>query len=166
MKLGTKVPSSLSWTTRRRRTSLSIAQIMAKLGVSASFKSYAPNLIPNNRKKYTLHSTVRARLLTTIPDSTSRKFILLGTYPRGAKGQHAIIFLDFANEETGGSKIRQCDKDKDMEKWYARPQNGKECLMGHKVRTFSTRSGYFRSLARRSAAMVLPTKTRRRLLCG
>jgi len=72
--------------------------------------------------------------LTTIPDSTSRKFILLGTYPRGTGGHHTIIFLDFANEETGGSKMRQCDKDKDMEKWYARPQNGKECLMGHKVR--------------------------------
>jgi hypothetical protein len=96
--------------------------------------------------------------LTTIPDSTSRKFILLGTYPRGTNGQHTIIFLDFANEETGGSKMRQCDKDKDMEKWYARPQNGKECLMGHKVHTFIDVQGTLCSLIPGLQAMVLPTE--------
>lgn len=75
--------------------------------------------------------------LQRCPDSTSRKFILLGTYPRGQSGQHAIMFLDFANDETGGSKMRQCDKDQDMEKWYGRQQNGKGCLMGHRVSHFT-----------------------------
>lgn len=89
------------------------------------------------RKKYDLGTKIRARLLTTMPDSTSRKFILLGTYPRGQSGQHAIMFLDFANDETGGSKMRQCDKDQDMEKWYGRQQNGKGCLMGHRVSHFT-----------------------------
>ncbi|KAF8314674.1 Oligoxyloglucan reducing end-specific cellobiohydrolase [Clavulina sp. PMI_390] len=83
-------------------------------------------------KKYDIGTKIRARLLTTVPDSTSRKFILLGTRPRGTGGDpHAVVFLDFANDETGGSKLRECE-DNDMEKWYARPQNGKECLMGHK----------------------------------
>ena len=79
---------------------------------------------------------MRARALTTLPDSTSRKFILFGSYARGdssAKdGKYVIAFLDFA-AEGGGEDLPQCDKDKDMEKWYARTQNGKECLMGHKV---------------------------------
>jgi hypothetical protein len=76
---------------------------------------------------------MRARLLTTIPDSTSRKFILLSTHHRSEGGRHAVFFLDFANEETGGAKLPQCDPTNDMEKFYARTLSGKECLMGHKV---------------------------------
>mgnify|MGYP002718847198 CR=1 FL=1 len=74
--------------------------------------------------------TVRGIVLTTIPDSTSQKFLLIGTSPRGKGGdggRHALIFLDFAPLQT-----RQC-QDKDFEKWYARGAEGKECLMGHKV---------------------------------
>ncbi|WWD19083.1 hypothetical protein CI109_103541 [Kwoniella shandongensis] len=73
--------------------------------------------------------TVRGLVLTTIPDSTSQKFILLGTFPRrdsSSGGRHAMIFLDFAPVQS-----RQC-KDSDFERWYARSAEGKECLMGHK----------------------------------
>ncbi|WVQ82331.1 hypothetical protein IAT38_004459 [Cryptococcus sp. DSM 104549] len=73
--------------------------------------------------------TVRGLVLTTIPDSTSQKFLLLGTLPRkdsGNGGRHAIIFLDFAPLQQ-----RMCN-DKDFERWYARSADGKECLMGHK----------------------------------
>lgn len=82
------------------------------------------------RNKLDLGVTVRTIVLTTIPDSTSQKFLLLGTSPRGKGGnggRHAMVFLDFAPLQT-----RQC-KDDDFERWYARSGEGKECLMGHKV---------------------------------
>ncbi|KAI5476446.1 signal sequence binding protein [Pseudohyphozyma bogoriensis] len=84
-------------------------------------------------QSFDLGVKIRARLLTTVPDSTSLKFILLGTLTRkskdkGAKGErHVVIHMDF---ETLGK--RKCES-KDMEKWYARTLGGKpDCLMGHK----------------------------------
>jgi hypothetical protein len=72
-------------------------------------------------------------VLTTVPDSTSLKFILLGSLSRddakGSGGRHAVIHLDFEP-----AKVRKCE-DGDFEKWYARTLKGKECLMGHKART-------------------------------
>ena len=82
------------------------------------------------RKQLDIGVTIRAIVLTTIPDSTSQKFLVLGTSPRGRggdDGRHALVFLDFAPLQT-----RQC-KDSDFEKWYARGVQGNECLMGHKV---------------------------------
>ncbi|KIR51702.1 signal sequence binding protein [Cryptococcus gattii Ru294] len=72
--------------------------------------------------------TIRGIVLTTIPDSTSQKFLLLGTLPRKDSngGRHAMVFLDFAPLQT-----RQC-KDSDFERWYARSADSKECLMGHR----------------------------------
>ena len=73
--------------------------------------------------------TVRARLLTTINDSTGLKFMLLGTLARKDESsqRHTIVFLDFL---TVGK--RKCN-DQDREKWYARKIGGVEdCLMGHK----------------------------------
>ncbi|ORY88169.1 putative signal sequence binding protein [Leucosporidium creatinivorum] len=84
-------------------------------------------------KKVELDVKIRARLLTTIPDSTSLKFILLGTLTRrskdkGSNGErHVVVHLDF---DTLGK--RKCGNN-DMEKWYARTLGGKpDCLMGHK----------------------------------
>lgn len=91
-----------------------------------------------HRQKYDLSVKVRARLLTTIPDSTSQKFILIGSLARKdskPEGRHVVVFLDFA-----GMRDRQC-QDGDFEKWYARGKGGHECIMGHKVRmarTFGT----------------------------
>lgn len=82
------------------------------------------------RKELDLGVTLRAQVLTTVPDSTSRKFILLGTLSRadqGNGGRQAIVHLDFAP-----SQGRKCESG-DFEKWYARSIKGKECLMGHKV---------------------------------
>lgn len=82
---------------------------------------------------YDFGVTVRVKLLTTIPDSTSQKFLLLGSLARkkGKKadeGRHVIVHIDF----TALGK-RHC-KDSDLEKWYARNINGQpDCLMGHKV---------------------------------
>lgn len=90
------------------------------------------------RQEFDLGVKIRARLLTTVPDSTSLKFILLGTLTRHSKDQgsngerHVIVHMDF---ET--LRKRKCES-KDMEKWYARTLGGKpDCLMGHKVRPLS-----------------------------
>jgi hypothetical protein len=78
---------------------------------------------------------LRARLLTTVPDSTSLSFVLLGTLTRtsehkGSNGErHIIVHIDFESLEK-----RKCG-DQDMERWYARTMGGEpDCLMGHKVR--------------------------------
>jgi hypothetical protein len=76
---------------------------------------------------------IRATILTTTPDSTSVKFILVGK----TKDHKTHIFaLDFEDILDG----KQCNIDKDhedksdYEKWYARLDNdGKpDCLMGRK----------------------------------
>lgn len=74
----------------------------------------------------------RARALTTVPDSTSQKFMLIGQLARKDQtgdGRYVVVFLDFAK-----MRPRQC-MDADFEKWYARRGDGQEheCLMGHKV---------------------------------
>lgn len=69
-----------------------------------------------------------------MPDSTSLKFILLGTLTRkskdkGSKGErHVVVHMDFES-----LKKRRCTPN-DLEKWYARTIGGQpDCLMGHKV---------------------------------
>jgi len=88
------------------------------------------------RKSYKFGVKLRARILTTVSDSTSQKFILIGQLDKreqGNDGRFAVVFLDFAN-----TRSRQCG-DGDFEDWYARTAKGKECLMGHKVRVFALR---------------------------
>jgi hypothetical protein len=73
---------------------------------------------------------LRARALSTVQDSTSQKFILLGQLSRQdstPEGRVAAVFLDFAPMGR-----RKCGES-DFEKWYARTAKNKECLMGHKV---------------------------------
>ena len=83
------------------------------------------------RKKYKLDVKVRARALTTVPDSTSQKFLMLGQIARkdqkADQGKFVTVFLDFAE-----TRSRQCGAS-DFENWYARTASH-ECLMGHKVR--------------------------------
>ncbi|KZV63312.1 Oligoxyloglucan reducing end-specific cellobiohydrolase, partial [Peniophora sp. CONT] len=80
-------------------------------------------------KSAKLPTTLRARALTTVPDSTSQKFMLLGQLGRGEagadSGRYVIAHLDFAPV-----RGRQCGE-ADFEKWYARSQHH-ECLMGHR----------------------------------
>ena len=75
-----------------------------------------------------LPAKIRAKLLTTTPDSTGLKFILLGTEGRGDGEKNFVLALDF-----NGLHERKCN-DKDLEKWYARlDKNGNPiCVMGRK----------------------------------
>jgi hypothetical protein len=91
-----------------------------------------PTYIPP-RKSYKFGVKLKARILTTVSDSTSQKFILVGLLDKREQiddNRIAVVFLDFAN-----TRSRQCG-DNDFEDWYARTAKGKECLMGHKVRAF------------------------------
>lgn len=84
-----------------------------------------------DRSTYKLDVRVRSRILTTVPDSTSQKFIMVGQVGRAdqkPEGRYVVIFLDFA-----GTRSRKCGES-DLEKWYARAATSKDdCLMGHKV---------------------------------
>ncbi|KAJ3780213.1 vacuolar protein sorting/targeting protein 10 [Lentinula aff. detonsa] len=81
-------------------------------------------------KTYNIGLKLRARALSTVPDSTSQKFLLVGQVSRKDEnynkyGRYVVVFLDFA-----GIRNRKCEEN-DFERWYAR--SGKsECLMGHK----------------------------------
>ncbi|KZV85936.1 Oligoxyloglucan reducing end-specific cellobiohydrolase [Exidia glandulosa HHB12029] len=80
-------------------------------------------------KDIKLDYPVRAKVLTTLPDSTSQQFILIGQMDRARvkdRKPYVAISLDFAP-----SRSRQCTQS-DMETWRARSMKGKECLMGHK----------------------------------
>ena len=80
-------------------------------------------------KSVDLDDSVDAKILTTVPDSTSRKFILEATKrSRKNKNVEYILYaLDF-----DGLHERKCE-DKDFEEWPARKdEDGKAaCLMGH-----------------------------------
>ncbi|KAJ7113669.1 vacuolar protein sorting/targeting protein 10 [Mycena crocata] len=82
-----------------------------------------------NWKTYDFGVKLRARALTTLPDSTSQKFILLGQVARKDQskeiGRYVVVHLDFAM-----TRKRKCT-DNDFENWYARSAKS-ECLMGHK----------------------------------
>ncbi|KAG1738539.1 hypothetical protein EDB19DRAFT_1714235 [Suillus lakei] len=79
---------------------------------------------------YNVGIQFRARGLTTVSDSTSQKFLLLGQVTRQSKqpnvGRNAAIYLDFAT--LGRPKCVPDDK----EPWYARANSKSECIMGAK----------------------------------
>ncbi|KAL8839972.1 MAG: hypothetical protein Q9170_001514 [Blastenia crenularia] len=71
---------------------------------------------------------IRAKALTTTPDSTSMKFFLWGTKGGGSKTEHWVFSIDFED-----MREDKCE-DKDFEKWTARPDkdNKPSCVMGRK----------------------------------
>ncbi|KIW22974.1 uncharacterized protein PV07_11214 [Cladophialophora immunda] len=79
-------------------------------------------------KKADLPEKVRARFLTTVPDSTTLKFLMMGAKGAGSKTEWVMFKIDFE-----GLHERACGKD-DFERWPARvDKDGKpSCLMGHK----------------------------------
>jgi hypothetical protein len=104
--------------------------------------------------------TLRARGLTTISDSTSQKFVMIGQLSRKdstAEGSNAAVFIDFE-----GMRSRKCEEG-DKEPWYARKMSGKECVMGHKVDSHILEVGMMLTIR---AAMVPAAQARRGLLYG
>ncbi|KAG2143753.1 uncharacterized protein EDB93DRAFT_1321681 [Suillus bovinus] len=79
---------------------------------------------------YNVGIQFRAKGLTTVSDSTSQKFLLLGQVMRQSQqsdqGRNVAIYLDFA---TLGRP--QCGPN-DKESWYARASTKSECIMGAK----------------------------------
>ena len=100
------------------------------LPASAHTCDWLIHLNLNCRKRLSLGVNIRARGLSTVQDSTSQKFVLLGQLSRQdstSEGRYVSLFLDFAPMGR-----RKCDEN-DFEKWYARTIKNKECLMGHRV---------------------------------
>lgn len=79
-------------------------------------------------EKVELEKKVRAKILTTTPDSTSLKFLLLATEGGGEGMKHYSIVVDFAELHED-----KCKED-DFEEWYARKDEKGEptCVMGQK----------------------------------
>lgn len=77
-----------------------------------------------NWEKAELGDKIKPVTLTTTPDSTSLKFMLIAI---GPKSDHYIYSLDF-----GGLDQRECES-KDFETWQARVDDHGEpvCIMGH-----------------------------------
>ena len=71
---------------------------------------------------------IRAKALTTTPDSTSMKFFLWGVKGGGSRAQHWVFSIDF--EDMHESKCT----DKDFEDWVARVDKDDKpiCIMGRK----------------------------------
>ncbi|KZM26286.1 hypothetical protein ST47_g2590 [Ascochyta rabiei] len=83
----------------------------------------------NTWKEIDVGYKFRARELTTLPDSTSQKFMLYASKKKDGGGrEHVIIHLDFSELHE-----RKCGE-KDFEDWSVRKEDdGKpSCVMGHK----------------------------------
>ena len=79
-------------------------------------------------KQAKLPAKIRAKGLTTTPDSTSLKFVLLGTEGRGDGAENVILAIDFNDLHE-----RKCNKE-DFDLWPARVDEKGEgsCVMGRK----------------------------------
>ncbi|WFD44584.1 vacuolar protein sorting/targeting protein PEP1 [Malassezia psittaci] len=78
--------------------------------------------------KLPLGTSITPYALTTIPDSTALKFLIVGAKSRETSHllrKQVAMFLDFAPIQK-----RKCTAS-DFEKWYATGTNGK-CILGHK----------------------------------
>ncbi|KAF2481104.1 glycosyl hydrolase [Neohortaea acidophila] len=77
---------------------------------------------------YEMDDDIQPIALTTVPDSTSRKFILTAAKGRGSDRKYYIISISFVDYD-----LKECGKS-DFEDWYARVDDeGKPtCIMGHK----------------------------------
>ena len=78
--------------------------------------------------KVDLGDTIRAKLLVTVPDSTSLKFFLMGTHGMGARQEWYVYMIDFE-----GLHEKRCAA-ADFERWPARvdEDGNPSCIMGHK----------------------------------
>ena len=76
----------------------------------------------------------RPQMLTTIPDSTSKKFVMQASSGRATNAKHWVYAFDF-----NAADLRKCE-DKDFEKWHARVNKDGEpgCVMG-RTQTFRRR---------------------------
>lgn len=93
-------------------------------------------------ENFDLGEDIRPIFLTTLPDSTSQKFTLVG---RKENGEHLLFAINFEGIRTRKCKLDKNDDGGDFEKWYARYddegtlpfhavliEDKPDCLMGHK----------------------------------
>ena len=91
---------------------------------------------PKNEDGKEKFEKFRAGLLTTIPDSTSKKFVMSASTGEGKKLKHWVFAFDF----NALDDVKKCKKD-DFETWHARAAENDDkgqCIMGHEQK-FSRR---------------------------
>jgi len=92
------------------------------------------SVVSEHRNDAKLDTTVRAHMLTTDPESTSRVFNLFAIDPKSENGQKYKLFqLDLSKVHSRQCQLDENDKDRsDFETWAARDlTEGPDCLMGH-----------------------------------
>ncbi|KAF7724908.1 vacuolar protein sorting/targeting protein PEP1 [Apophysomyces ossiformis] len=87
----------------------------------------------NSWQKLDLGISIRARMLTTDPESTSRNFLIIGGTSRSSDSNVQTIHLDFSSIHPRQCQLTENDDARsDFEKWFARDLTpGPDCLMGH-----------------------------------
>jgi photosystem II stability/assembly factor-like uncharacterized protein len=82
-----------------------------------------------NWEQYSLKDTIKPMYLLTTPDSTSFKFLLVGT----ANGKPTTVAINFDGIHSSKCRL-ETDGSGDFEKWYARydSDGNPSCVMGHK----------------------------------
>ncbi|KAI7893622.1 uncharacterized protein EV154DRAFT_600677 [Mucor mucedo] len=93
-------------------------------------------------EKLNIGISVRARMLTTDPESSSRNFLLVGSSVRSSDQNVHAIHLEFASVFSRQCQLIENDDNKsDFEKWYARDiTDGPDCLMGHEQMFYRRKS--------------------------
>ncbi|KAI8640138.1 hypothetical protein BD408DRAFT_445362 [Parasitella parasitica] len=83
--------------------------------------------------KLDLGISIRARMLTTDPESSSRNFLLVGSSVRSSDSKVQAIQLDFSSVFSRQCELIETDERKsDYEQFIARDiTSGPDCLMGH-----------------------------------
>ncbi|KAI8971058.1 hypothetical protein BDB01DRAFT_854995 [Pilobolus umbonatus] len=87
----------------------------------------------DNWEKLDLGLSIRARILTTDPESTSQNFLLIGSSVRSSDSNVHTIHIDLSDVFSRQCVLDEKDDSKsDFERWYARDlTDGPDCLMGH-----------------------------------
>lgn len=95
-----------------------------------------------NRDKLDLGISIRARMLTTDPESSSRNFLLVGSSVRSSDQKVQAIHLEFASIFSRQCELIEHDDNRsDFEKWFARDiTDGPDCLMGHEQMFYRRKS--------------------------
>ncbi|KAK9765550.1 vacuolar protein sorting/targeting protein PEP1 [Basidiobolus ranarum] len=79
-----------------------------------------------------LKVSIRARMLTTDPESTTSSFLLFGSTARTETEKYAMLQLDFDNLLSRKCVFEEGNTNGDFEKWIARNlEDGPDCIMGH-----------------------------------
>ena len=99
---------------------------------------------------------IRVKSIVTVPEDTSRRFILMGYSPRAKNGAVAV-HLDFSSLTRKMCKLDPEDPvNDDFELWSPSEEREEQCLFGHQVRPYSAYTVHHMVVLLTGAADALP----------